>query len=80
MHLLKIKYHKHILRDQGDGPHPNKKSTQFGELHQQATSANQRVIPGRYNPLEYIVNINKLDNLNLKKLKTSITIVTTLTL
>ena len=52
-----------MLKEQGDGPHPNKKFTQCGERHYQATSAYQRFIPGRYNPSGDIANINKLDKL-----------------
>ena len=58
-----------MLKEQGDGPHPNKKSTQTGERHHQATSAYQRVIPGRYNPSGDIANINKLDKLYFIKYK-----------
>ena len=44
-----------MLNDQGDGPHPNKKSTHFCERYQQATSDYKRVIPGRYNPSEEVL-------------------------
>ena len=51
---------------------PIKKSTQSGERHHQAISAQQRVIPGRYNPWEEVANMNKLDNSYFIKIKTSI--------
>ena len=61
-----------MLEDQVDGPQPNKKSTQSGERHHQATSAYQRVIPGRYNYLGEVANINKLDKSYFIKIKTSV--------
>ena len=61
-----------MLKDQVDGPHPNKKGTQSSESHHQATSAYQRVIPGHYNPLEKFSNINKLDKYYFIKIKTSV--------
>ena len=36
-----------MLKEQGDGPHPNKKSTQTGERHHQATSDYLRFIQVR---------------------------------
>ena len=44
-----------MLKEQGDRPHPDLKSTQSGERHQQATSAKKTFIPGRYNPSEEVL-------------------------
>ena len=32
-----------MLKEQGDGPHPNNKPTQSGERHQQSTSDKNKV-------------------------------------
>ena len=58
-----------MLKEQGDGPHHDKKATQSGERHHQATSVYHRTIPVRYNPLEEVANINNLDKYFLQKLK-----------
>ena len=52
------------------------KSTQSGECHQLTKSYKHRFMPGRYNPLEDVANINKLERLHFTKLKTSVTRVT----
>ena len=48
-----------MIKDQGDGSYPDKKSTQSGERYQIAKSDKYMVIPGHYNPLEEVANINK---------------------
>ena len=53
-----------------------KKQTQSGECHQLAMSENHRITPVRYNSSEYVANINRLDNINFIKFKTSVTRVT----
>ena len=44
-----------MLKDRGDWPQPDKKSTQSVEHHQLAKSANDRVIPYRYKPSEEVI-------------------------
>ena len=62
-----------MLEEQGDGPHPNfKKSTQSGEHHRKATSAQHRIIPDRYNPSEEVANISKIDKCYFIKIETSV--------
>ena len=53
-----------MLKEQGDGPHPDKKITQSGERHQQVTSEYHRVIPDHYNPLEEESNTNNPSKLH----------------
>ena len=48
-----------MLKEQSDGPHPDRKSMQSVKCYQQATSDYQRVIPGRYNSLEEVDNMNE---------------------
>ena len=50
---------------------PIKKSTRSGERQHQAMSAQQRVIPGHYNPLEEVGNTNKLEKSYFMKNNTS---------
>ena len=45
---------------------------QSGEHHHQATSDQQRVIPGCYNPSEEVANMNKVDKSYVIKIKTSV--------
>ena len=42
------------------------------ELHQLAKLDKHRVVPGRYSPLEEVVNINKLDKSYFIKIKTTV--------
>ena len=70
----------------GDKKHPNQtnkpnrvmehtlieKSTQSGERHHQAMMDHQRVVPGRYNPLEEVANMNKLEKSYSIKTETSV--------
>ena len=49
-----------------------KKCTQSSERNHQAMSDQQRAIPGRYNLLEEVSNMNKLEKSYLKKFKTSV--------
>ena len=65
-----------MLKDQGDGPHPNKISPQNCEHHQQSMSDYHKVIPYHYNPSEDKANINNPDKFHFIKLKTSLTRVT----
>ena len=51
---------------------PIKKSTQSGERQHQAMTAQQRVIPGRYNPSVEVANTNKLEKSYFIKNKTSV--------
>ena len=58
-----------MIKDQGDGSYPDKKSTQSGERYQIAKSDKYMVIPGHYNPLEEVANINNSGKLHFTKLK-----------
>ena len=49
---------------------PIKKSTRSGERQHQAMSAQKRVIPGHYNPLEEVANTNNLEKSYFIKNKT----------
>ena len=46
---------------------------QSSERHQLDMSDKHRVIPGRYNPLEEVANIDKIEKIIVQKLNTSIT-------
>ena len=74
--------HRLLLDPFVDGRHPNqktpnqvmestpiKKSTQSGERQHQAMTAQQRVIPGRYNPSVEVANTNKLEKSYFIKIK-----------
>ena len=72
MHLLKVKKVQQIIKEQGNVPHHDTKSTQSGELRHQATPTYQRVITGLYNPSEEVANIYKLDTTYFIKYKISV--------
>ena len=65
-----------MLNEQGDRPHPDKKFMQAIDHQKLATSDKNILIPSLYNPLRICLNINNLDKINNKKLKTSMIIVT----
>ena len=50
-------------KDQGDEQQPYKKFIHSGERRQLDKSDKKSFIPSRYNPLEEVANINKLDKL-----------------